>query len=250
MKRVLLRALSIFFALIFVGFFLLIFPFHLVLLAFKVKWTHNVSHFLNKMWGAFIMYSVGIRVKSINRQVVDPKKTYVFAPNHSSYLDIPICNLSIKNSFRFIGKAELNTVPVFGYMFKRLHIGIDRANRSSSYRSLLRANDKLEEGTSVLIFPEGTIPDKTMVTLLRFKDGGFRLAIENQVPLVPMTVIGADRALLDNGKWLVRPGQVKVIYHDPIETTGMGPDDIKDLKNRVFELTYKTLAEHGQLKDN
>ena len=247
MGKVLLRILSIFFYILFLGFFILIFPFHFLFLLGKSRLLHNASHFLNKMWGWIIMYPAGVWLNNINRKVVKRGQVYIFAPNHTSYLDIPICNVSIPITFRFMGKAELNSLPLFGYMFKRLHIPVDRGSRSDSYRSFKEAKAKLEEGTSVLIYPEGTIPDKTKVDLLRFKEGAFRLAIETGIPLVPMTVIGGQKALPDDGKYIIHPTRVKVIYHDPIITKGMDVSEAPALKKRVYELMHKTLEEHGAL---
>jgi 1-acyl-sn-glycerol-3-phosphate acyltransferase len=247
MKIVLLRIWSMVFYVSFVLFFLIIFPFHFVLLLFKRRWTHDLSHRLNMLWGMVIMYPTGIWPQPIGRKGIDRKRVYIFVPNHSSYLDIPICNVSIPQSFRFVGKAELNSLPLFGYMFKRLHIPVPRESAKGSYRSIAQAIEKLKSGRSVLIFPEGTIPDKRKVDLLRFKDGAFRMAIESGFPIVPMTIVGADRALLDDGKWLIRPTKVKVIFHDPIETVGMEMSQAGELKDRVFKLLMNTLKENGVL---
>lgn len=246
MKTVLLRILSIWFYLLFVLFFLLIFPFHFLFLLGKARWAHNISHRLNMAWGAVITYPVGVWVVSRNRKKIKKKGVYIFAPNHSSYLDIPICNVSIVNSFRFIGKAELNKVPLFGYMFKRLHIPVNRGSITDSYRSFVGAKQKLEEGTSVLVFPEGTIPDKKRVTLKRFKDGAFRLAIETGIPIVPMTILGAARALPDDGKLLLHPTKVRVIFHDPIETAGMDISEAGELKKRVYAQIWDTIEQSGE----
>ena len=245
MKAFLLRLWSFWFYFLFLVVFALIFPLHWFLLLFDKRWTHNVSHRLNMFWGWMIMYPTGVWVKPENRKKLKRKTVYVFAPNHSSYLDIPICNVSILPSFRFIGKAELNKVPLFGYMFKRLHISVNRGSVTDSYKSFVKAKEKLQGGTSVLIFPEATIPDKTKVNLLRFKDGAFRLAIENKVPIVPMTILGADRALPDNGKYILHPQRVRVIFHDPIETAGMTVADAPALRDRVFDLIYNTIKENG-----
>ncbi len=242
MKNILLRIWSIFFYVLFVGFFVLIFPLHVIFLQFKGKWAHNFSHRLNMVWGWVITFPLGVWLKSEGREKVDRKGTYIFAPNHSSYLDIPICNVSILNSFRFIGKAELNSLPLFGYMFKRLHIPVNRGSVTASYKSFLHAKEVLKSGTSVLLFPEGTIPDKTKVTLLRFKDGAFRMAIESKTPIVPVSIINADRALADNGKWLLRPTRVKVIFHDPIETAHLEMSDAAALKEQVYETIHVALT--------
>lgn len=242
MKRILQRLWSIWFYILFTGFFALIFPLHWILLKSKAKWAHNLSHRLNMIWGYVIMYPVGVWVRTEGRERIRRKQVYIFAPNHSSYLDIPICNVSVIPSFRFIGKAELNDLPLFGYMFKRLHIPVNRGSVTESYKSFLQAKEVLKSGTSVLLFPEGTIPDKTKVTLLRFKDGAFRMAIENKIPIVPVTIIGADRALPDNGKYLIRPTIVRVIFHEPIETHDMVVAQAADLKEQVFEIIHERLT--------
>ncbi|HHG86287.1 MAG TPA: 1-acyl-sn-glycerol-3-phosphate acyltransferase, partial [Bacteroidetes bacterium] len=242
------RILSLWLGLLFVLIYLLIFPSHLIFLQFKTTWAYDVSHRLNMFWGWTILTFSGIFLRPIGRKKINRKQPYIFAPNHTSFLDIPICNVSIQNSFRFIGKAELNTVPLLGYMFKRLHIPVNRGSRTDSYRSFVSATEKLREGRSILVFPEGTIPDKKKVTLLRFKDGAFRMAIENKTPIVPVTILKADRAMEDDGKWLVRPTVVTVIFHDPIETSDMEMDDMGELKRRVYELIYETLKENGGLR--
>jgi 1-acyl-sn-glycerol-3-phosphate acyltransferase len=247
MKNVLLRIWSVVFYVLFVVFFLVIFPFHFILLLFDRTWTHDLSHRLNMLWGYVIMFPLGIWPQPVNRKKLDRKQVYIFAPNHSSYLDIPICNVSILHSFRFVGKAELNSMPLFGYMFKRLHIPVPRESAKGSYRSIAMSIEKLKSGRSVLIFPEGTIPDKRQVDLLRFKDGAFRMAIESGFPIVPMTIVGADRALLDDGKWLIRPTRIKVIFHDPIETRGMDMAQAGELRSKVFSLILSTLEENGAL---
>lgn len=242
MKTILLRIWSLWFYILFAGFFALIFPLHWILLKFKGKWAHNLSHRLNMVWGYVIMYPAGVWVVTEGRNRIRRKQTYIFAPNHSSYLDIPICNVSVIPTFRFIGKAELNDTPLFGYMFKRLHIPVNRGSVTESYKSFLHAKEVLRGGTSVLVFPEGTIPDKTKVTLLRFKDGAFRMAIENKIPIVPVTIIGADKALPDNGKFLLHPTVVRVIFHEPIETKDMVVAQAAELKEQVYEVIHERLT--------
>lgn len=246
MKNVLLRLWSIWFYILFGGFFALIFPFHLIFLNIKRQWAHDFCHWLNKVWGYVIMYPAGVWVVTEGRNQLRKDRIYIFAPNHTSYLDIPICNVSMPVTFRFIGKAELNSTPFFGYMFKRLHIPVNRGSVTESFKSFLHAKKKLSEGRSILVFPEGTIPDKTKVTLLRFKDGAFRMAIENKVAIVPVTIIGADRAMPDNGKFLIHPTKVRVIFHAPIETDEMVVQQAAALKEQVYGTIYNTLLENGE----
>lgn len=246
MKTILLRIWSIFFYILFVGFFALIFPLHFLLLLKRYRWSHNLSHRLNMLWGVIIMYPVGVWLQPIGRKKLKRKQVYIFAPNHTSYLDIPICNVSILPTFRFIGKAELNRMPLFGYMFKRLHIPVNRGSVTDSFKSFKYARKQLEAGTSILIFPEATIPDKRVTTLKKFKDGAFRMAIETGTPIVPMTIIGADHALPDDGRFLIHPHRVKVIFHDPIPTTGMDISEAANLRDQVYTQIFDTLITHGQ----
>jgi 1-acyl-sn-glycerol-3-phosphate acyltransferase len=242
MKNALLRIWSLWFYFLFTVFFALIFPCHFVLLRFDKKWTHNLAHRLNMVWGYVILYPAGVWVIREGHSRLDRKQVYLFTANHSSYLDIPICNVSVLPSFRFVGKAELNSTPLFGYMFKRLHIPVNRSSVTESFKSFLHAKQKLKSGTSVLVFPEGTIPDKTKVTLLKFKDGAFRMAIENKVPVVPVTIIGADKAMPDNGKFLLHPSRVRVVFHAPIDTSEMVVADSAALREQVFEIIHETLT--------
>lgn len=243
MRRFWLRIVSIWCAIVFIVVYLLIFPFHVILLLLKKEWANDLSHRLNTIWGTIGLLSSGVYVKSINRGKVNPKGVYIFAPNHSSYLDIPVCNIAILNSFRYLGKAELSRVPLFGFMFSRLHIPVNRGSVTASFRSFQLAAAKLQAGRSMLIFPEGTIPDKSQVTLLKFKDGAFRLAIENKVPVVPMAILGADRALADNGKWLLQPTTIRVVFGDPIETAEMSLDETPALRDKVYDWMHAQLTQ-------
>jgi 1-acyl-sn-glycerol-3-phosphate acyltransferase len=246
MKHFLLRLWSIFFYLLFGCFFALIFPLHFLLLLSSHVWAHDVSHFLNRLWGFVIMYPTGLWVTWEGRRQLQRGQPYLFTPNHTSYLDIPICNVSIHRSFRFMGKAELNSLPLFGYMFKRLHVSVNRGSVTDSFKSFKLAQRKLEEGRSLLIFPEATIPDKKSVTLKKFKDGAFRMAIETGVPIVPVTILRADKALPDDGRLIIHPQGIRVVFHTPIATTGMTVADAPALRDRVYQLIFDTLVTQGE----
>jgi 1-acyl-sn-glycerol-3-phosphate acyltransferase len=246
MKNFLLRLWSIFFYLLFGCFFALIFPLHFLLLLSERVWLHDISHFLNRVWGIVIMFPTGLWLFPEGRRQLRRKQVYIFTPNHTSYLDIPICNVSIHHSFRFIGKAELNSMPLFGYMFKRLHISVNRGSVTDSFKSFKVARRKLEEGRSILIFPEATIPDKKTVTLKKFKDGAFRMAIETGTPVVPVTILRADKALPDDGKLMIHPQGIHVVFHTPIPTTGMTVADAPALRDQVYQIIFDTLIARGE----
>ena len=137
----------------------------------------------------------------------------------------------------------MEKIPLFGFMYKRMHITVDRQNLKSRYKALNEAAEMLDEGRSLAIFPEGGILTKEPPKLVPFKDGAFRLAIEKQVPIVPVTLPFNWIILPDDGKLMInkRDGKVKAIFHEPIETKGMVIKDIKLLKERTFGIIEKEL---------
>ena len=124
--------------------------------------------------------------KIIKDQVPDPKKSYMFIANHTSMADIMLMLVSVKNPFVFIGKKELAKIPLFGFFYKRTCILVDRSSAKSRQVVFIRAQKRLKQGLSICIFPEGGVPEEHVI-LDSFKDGAFRLAINHQIPVVPMT---------------------------------------------------------------
>jgi 1-acyl-sn-glycerol-3-phosphate acyltransferase len=212
----------------------LLFPFFYILLS-KKKWFPKAME-LKRFWAHLLLLDVGIFYSVEQSTPLDPAKSYVFCPNHSSYLDIVVSYVALPNYFHFIGKAELKKVPLFKIFFKDMDITVDRKSIRDSHRAMTRAAEDLKEGISIAIFPEGTIPD-SVPKLGRFKNGPFKLAIDNQVPLVPVCYISNWKILPDNRKGTRsggRPGLSKIKILDPIPTIGMNEDNIEELKDKVF----------------
>src|SRR5690606_31303222 len=132
---------------------------------------------------------------------------------------------------RFVAKKELVRVPIFGWCLVTTgQIIIDRGNRERAVRSLRRAAERIRGGASVIVFPEGTRSPSG--SLRPFKSGPFHLALEAQVPIVPVTVSGSQR-ITPKGRLVVHPGTVKITYGPPIPTRGLGLEDRRRLKARV-----------------
>lgn len=148
-----------------------------------------------------------------------------------------------------MGKNSMEKIPLFGYMYKRMHITVDRQNLKSRYKALNEAAEALEEGKSLTIFPEGGIFTKEPPQLVPFKDGAFRLAIEKQVPIVPVTLPYNWIILPDDGNLLIdkKDRRVKAIFHEPIETKGMVIKDIQKLKEHTFSIIEKELKVQNNL---
>jgi 1-acyl-sn-glycerol-3-phosphate acyltransferase len=147
-------------------------------------------------------------------------KSYMLVANHTSMTDIMMMLLIAKNPFVFVGKAELAKIPLFGFFYKRTNILVDRSNARSRKAVFDRANARLKSGVSICIFPEGGVTEDENVLLDSFKDGAFRLAIEHQIAVMPVT-------LFDNKKrfpfdfFKGSPGRMRAHTHQAIETVGM-----------------------------
>jgi 1-acyl-sn-glycerol-3-phosphate acyltransferase len=199
---------------------------------------------LNRIWakGTFIFCFLPYRVEC--RSELDRSQQYIFCPNHFSYLDIPTMGLNPFNTV-FVGKREdMATVPVFGFMYGKLHITVDRTNLRSKYDTFVKAGAAIDEGKSLVFYPEGGIYTKNPPTMVRFKDGAFRLAIEKQIKVVPVTIPN-NWIILPVDPFILQRGTVKVIFHEPIDTKGMKLEDIERLKQQVFQTIDDELKIHA-----
>lgn len=232
----------------FIVFFLLLYPFF-VLFIQKESWKPK-GHFLNKIWAYSVFGYCFLPCKVDFRFRPNKKKNYVYCSNHSSFLDIPSLCYALPGYFKFIGKASLVKVPLFGYMFRNLYIPVDRKNQKSRYDTMLKSMEALDQGRGLAIFPEGTIPKGNHPNMIPFKDGPFRIAIEKQVPVVPVTLPYNWIILPDDGTFTPNRHLMKVIVHEPIETKGMTIDDIATLKQKTYDIIDAELRKHNPHMNN
>lgn len=162
-------------------------------------------------------------------------------------MDIPSFALTYNGYYHFMGKKELRDLPLFGLFFRTMDITVDRDSKISSYKAFKHALNDLDEGVSLCIFPEGTTSD-IAPDLLDFKNGPFKIAIDKQVPVVPVAFLDNWRLYLYDGSRLCSPGISRAIVHEPIETAGMNSDDVEGLKTKVFNIIDQTLKKHYEGK--
>jgi 1-acyl-sn-glycerol-3-phosphate acyltransferase len=226
---------------VFAFLFLLFFPFLLIPIIFP-KHYYLVGVF-NRGWAKmlFILCFLPYRVEC--RSVLDKRKQYIFCPNHFSYLDIPTLGLNPVNTI-FVGKSEMEGIPLFGFMYRKLHITVDRSSLKSKFNTLKRSGDALEEGKSLVIFPEGGMTTDNAPHLSRFKDGAFRVAIEKQISIVPVTIPFNWLILPDTGSMVLHRGTIHLIFHEPVETKGMTLTDVDRLKENVFTTIENELKKY------
>ncbi len=194
---------------------------------------------LARFWAKFILVGMGFFYSIKREDIPDIKKSYMFIANHTSMVDIMLMLVSIKNPFVFVGKKELAKIPLFGFFYKRTCILVDRSNPKSRQAVFLRAQRRLKQGLSICIFPEGGVPEEHIV-LDDFKDGAFRLAINHQIPIVPIT-------FYDNKKrfsytfFSGGPGKMRALIHKFIKTDGLKVEETKTLNSCARQIILNDL---------
>ena len=184
-------------------------------------------------WAPGILWAAGARVVVEGGEGIDWSKPHVFLMNHQSAIDIPVAFRVLPTELRFIAKRVLAKVPFLGwYMWATGMIFVDRERSTEAVASIQRAGARIRAGASILAYPEGTRSRDGRV--LPLKKGAFVVAIESQVPVVPVAIAGASDVLSSTG-FRVRPGVVRVKIGEPIPTAGMKARDRDPLLRRVHE---------------
>lgn len=163
----------------------------------------------------------------------------VFVANHQSFLDALVIKVATPTPFMPLGKIEQAKTPILGLIYRYNVIMVDRSSEASRKASTERLRALLRQGISLLIFPEGTM-NRTEYLIKPMYDGAFRLAIEAQVPIIPMVATN-NRNLWPRGQWLLRPGRCDVHYAPAIDTTGMTLDDTPTLRERTYHAMVELL---------
>ena len=184
------------------------------------------------IWSNLILFGMGLIPEKNKTKNIIKNRPYVFVANHVSMIDIfLLVSVLNNNPLVFIGKKELEQIPVFGFLYKKTMILVDRSSNESKKRVFAETRKKLQSGTSLCIFPEGTVPDID-VKLAPFKHGAFTIAIEHKIPIVVLTFLDNKRkfpwtwtfgGLFGGSKIL--PGKLRVKIHEPIDTSKLSKED-------------------------
>lgn len=214
---------------IFTFLFIIVFPFLLIPIFFKKQF--RLVGVLNRWWARALFFLVGIPCSVIYKTRLEAGRQYIFCPNHFSYLDIAAMGLNSHDSI-FVGKNDMENIPLFGFMYRSLHITVDRTKLKSRYSSMLRTLGALDEGKSLVIFPEGGIMTEKDPVMSKFKDGAFRASIEKQIHIVPVT-IPYNWIILPPDEFLLRWRPLKIIFHEPIDPSAYTMKELDMLKGKV-----------------
>jgi len=193
----------------------------------------HFAHACARLWSWLILATTGVSVDVRGLDQLEPGRTYIFVANHQSIYDIPVVFASLPYQLRIIAKESLGAFPFLGWHLRRTgHLLVDRRNPDRA-GILKRWKALVEQGLSLIIFPEGTRSENGRVGI--FKAGSFLLAIEAGLPIVPLSVDGTRR-VMRKGRLMTCPGHVTLVVHAPIETASLDVSDARSLARRVREI--------------
>lgn len=245
--RVLLKPLQwiycVYALVLFVGIMLLIFPFVIIAsLLGRIKGGNMILR-LCMIWGDIWFPLVLIFPKRIYKAPHDKRKSYIFVTNHISYLDAAFIVMAYRQHIRPLGKVEMSRIPIFGFIYNRAIVGVDRSSTMSRANSIRLLKSILMKGISILVFPEGTF-NKTHKPLKHFYDGAFRVSIETGTPIKPVLFLDTyDRMHYDN-LFSLTPGKCRCVYLDEIPVNGLTLHDVHSLKEKVYKVMETALTEY------
>lgn len=228
-------------AIIFFLLMLIVCPFIIVVTAiFKEKAGRRISFFFLKLWAWCFSILTFLWFSSNGSEKINVTKSYIYVGNHGSFLDALAIVIAIPQAFSPLGKIEMLKIPVFGWIYKRLVVLIDRSSRDSRDHSVDELRKDLADGQSILIFPEGTM-NKSPELLNSFYNGAFRLAIETQIPILPFAILNSKVHLPRTNPFLINPGIIRTSFGNSIDVGGLTANDVEMLKQKTFDIILEML---------
>jgi 1-acyl-sn-glycerol-3-phosphate acyltransferase len=199
--------------------------------------TGRMQHTCARIWSRMILWTAGVQTTVRGLENIRPGVPYVFCVNHQSHMDIPIVLVSLPVQFRFLAKKQLFGIPFLGWHLRRSgQVSIDRENPRAAVKSIRAAAAQVQSGTPIVIFPEGgTSVDGAIHP---FKGGGFLLATQSRVDVIPVTICGSRQVLVPK-TYHVRSGKVDVIVGSPISSVGLSSDTLAARTYEKISETFK-----------
>jgi len=173
----------------------------------------------------------------------DGSKQYIFVVNHISLLDAAILPTAFRQPVRPLGKVELTRIPVFGFVYRKAIVPVDRGSAENRALSIHILKSIIRKNISILLFPEGTFNDTTK-PLKEFYNGAFRIAIETQTPLKPVLLLDSYERMHYQKIFSLNPGRCRIVYLDEIPVSGLTIPDTEQLKEKTYEIMEEKLMEY------
>lgn len=211
----------------------------LIALTFKKSW-YPMAWQIMRFWSKITFFGMGMNYKILTKMDY-PKEPFVFVSNHSSLMDVMLTMILLpKHPACFVGKAELGRYPIFGYIYRQTSILVDRKNEQSRKAVFRQAIDRAQSNQSIIIYPEGGVPDDESIRLDTFKDGAFAIAIASQMPILVHTFVGIKQMFPYS--WVRGyPGKVKVYVEAMVNTKDLRLRDKDIIKDEIYQIIDKRL---------
>jgi 1-acyl-sn-glycerol-3-phosphate acyltransferase len=215
-----------------------------VLITYPFDRKGKVGHYYAKLWGKVALLANGVKVRIEGMGHLNGKGPYIFMSNHQGSYDIFALLGHLPYQFKWLAKKELFSIPFFGWTMAAVgYISIDRGGTRDTVEAMNEAAQKIRDGMSVVIFPEGSrSPDGSIQP---FKKGGFTLAIKSKVPIVPVAISGS-RAIMPKDKLTATSGEIRILVAHPIETENSALKDRELLMKKVRETISKNFRSISQ----
>lgn len=225
---------------LFVAIMLLLFPFVMLSSFFGRIRGGNMIFRLCMLWADVWFPLILIFPKRYFESPHDKSKQYIFVTNHRSLLDAAILPKAYRQHLRPLGKVEMSRIPVFGYIYRKAIVTVDRSSVENRARSVRILKSIIAKGISVLFFPEGTY-NETKNPLKEFYNGAFRVAIETQTPIKPVLFLDSYARMPFQKIFSLNPGQCRIVYLEEITVNEMRLHQVEKLKDKVFQIMEERL---------
>ncbi len=198
---------------------------------------------LSRIWMAVWLPLAGIRLVIKGKEKFVKGENYVVVCNHNSFMDVPVTSPGIPGGNKTIAKIEMAKIPLFGLIYRRGSVLVDRKSEESRLKSYTYMKRVLEMGLHMCIYPEGT-RNKSNNPLKEFKDGAFRLAIETGKPVIPAVLFNTKKVLPQHKVFYFWPSKIEMHFLDPVETKDLQMTDVKQLRESIFQTMWDYYKTH------
>ena len=220
------------------------FVYFTIVLLKRYDWNYKIY----RLWAWSIVLPLGVFPSKIVKGEIPQQQGFIFVSNHSSQMDIIVPYTLLSQHFAFLAKRELTKLPLFKTNFRGMNITVDRKSMVSGLESLSECKNKIQKHINILIFPEGT-RSKKAPAMMPFKSGAFKLAIQEQVDIVPLVFLdnykrlGAGKGI---HKRFAGPGRSRMVVLEAIKTKGLTQKDAESLMDKVYSEMNHCLKSYGQ----
>jgi 1-acyl-sn-glycerol-3-phosphate acyltransferase len=229
---------------LFVLIFLCLFPFMVIGSFWGPIKGGNFMLQLCSLWADIWLFCLGIRTRLIHEQPLHEERPCIYVANHISYMDIPMIVKVLRDPIRPLGKVEMSKIPLFGFMYRKVVVTVDRSSAAHRADSVNRLKKVLQAGVSIFIFPEGTFNEGD-TPLKSFYDGAFRIALQTGAPIQPILFPDTRYRMPHKGILTITPGVSRAVFLDLIPVTGRTEADLPQLKEEVYQAMEQGLLRHA-----